>query len=189
MTNLLKPLLTAFFFAVSFSVSALEIKGVKVDEFAQVGGTSLVLNGAGVRTKTIFKVYVAGLYLTQKSSDANAVINDAGNKRVSMHMLRGLTVEKLINALDEGFNANNSEADMIAIEQQLKVFRQMMISTKSVKDNDVILLDYTSAGTQISLNGMILGNVESAAFNRALLRVWLGAKPVDAALKKAMLGQ
>ena len=60
---------------------------------------------------------------------------------------------------------------------------------KEVKEGDVILLDYTAAGTQVSLNGKALGVVEGAAFNQALLRVWLGGNPVDASLKKAMLGQ
>jgi len=48
-----------------FTISAhsLEVKGVKVDESVQVGVNTLVLNGAGVRTKMMFKVYVAALYL------------------------------------------------------------------------------------------------------------------------------
>ena len=189
MKNLVKFTVAAILFALTLSASALEVKGVKVNETAQVGGNALVLNGAGVRTKMVFKVYVAGLYLTQKTSDASAVISDTGNKRVSMHFLRELSAEKLLHALDEGFEANNSAAEMTAIDSQMKAFRQMMSSAKAVKEGDVILLDYTSAGTSVNLNGRALGNVEGAAFSQALLRVWLGAKPVDATLKKAMLGQ
>ncbi len=189
MKNLAKFIVAAILVALTLSASALEVKGVKVNETAQVGGNALVLNGAGVRAKMVFKVYVAGLYLTQKTSDASAVISDTGNKRVSMHMLRELSAEKLLHALDEGFEANNSAAEMTAIDSQMKAFRTMMTSAKAVKEGDIILLDYTSAGTSVNLNGKALGNVEGAAFNQALLRVWLGNKPVDAALKKAMLGQ
>ena len=71
----------------------------------------------------------------------------------------------------------------------MKAFRQMMTSAKAVKEGDVIVLDLSSTGTQVSLNGKVLGTVEGAAFNQALLRVWLGKEPVDEALKKAMLGQ
>jgi hypothetical protein len=185
----LAALFSALTLMAAFSAQAVEIKGVKVDETAQVGGNALVLNGAGVRTKMVFKVYVAALYLTQKTSDATAVISDTGNKRVAMHFLRELSAEKLLHALDEGFEANNSAAEMTAIEPQMKAFRAMMTSAKMVKENDVILLDYTTAGTQVSLNGKALGAMEGAAFNQALLRVWLGKEPVDASLKKAMLGQ
>ena len=164
-----------------FSALAVEIKGVKVDETAQVGGSALVLNGAGVRTKLMFKVYAAGLYLTQKQADANAVINDTGNKRISMHFLRDLSAEKLLHGMNEGFEDNNSAAEIATIEPQLKAFQQMIMTIKAVKEGDVILLDYASTNTTVSLNGKALGAVEGEAFNQALLRVWLGAKPVDAA--------
>ncbi len=189
MKRTFKFILATLFFVLTFSAQALEVKGVKVDETAQVGGNALVLNGAGVRTKLMFKVYVAALYLTQKQASADAVLSDTGNKRVAMHFLRELSAEKLLHALDEGFEANNSAAEMAAVEPQMKAFRQMMTSAKTVKEGDVILLDYTAAGTQVSLNGKALGVVEGAAFNQALLRVWLGGNPVDASLKKAMLGQ
>jgi hypothetical protein len=189
MKQLFKIILATCFFALTLSANALEVKGVKVDETAQVGGNALVLNGAGVRTKLMFKVYVAGLYLMQKQTNADAVLSDAGNKRVSMHFLRELSAEKFLHAIDEGFTANNSAAEMAAIEPQMKAFQQIILSVKAVKESDVIMLDYAGANTQVNINGKALGTVEGEAFNQALLRVWLGAKPVDAALKKAMLGQ
>ena len=189
MQHIFKLILATLFVLLTLSANALEVKGVKVDETAQVGGSTLVLNGAGVRTKLLFKVYVAGLYLTQKQVDATAVISDNGNKRVSMHFLRELSSEKLLHGMNEGFEDNNSTAEMTAIELQMKAFRQMMTSAKAVKEGDVIVLDLTNAGTQVSINGKVLGSIEGTAFNQALLRVWLGGNPVDAALKKAMLGQ
>ena len=171
------------------SALALEIKGVKVDEAAQVDGKALVLNGAGIRQKMVFKVYVAALYLTQKQSNANAVISDSGNKRVTMHFLRELDAETLLKGMNEGFTYNNNAAEMSAIEPQMKQFRDMMTSAKALKKGDVIVLDFTTAGTQINIIGRSLGVVEGEAFNQALLRVWLGVKPIDSVLKKAMLGQ
>ncbi|MEQ1488707.1 MAG: chalcone isomerase family protein [Methylotenera sp.] len=185
----MKLILTMLFCMLTFSAQALEIKGVKVDESTQVSGSSLVLNGAGVRTKMMFKVYVASLYLAHKQTDAVAVISDTGNKRINMHFLRALSAEKLLHGMDEGFTDNNSAAEMTAIDAQMKSFRQLMTSAKEVKEGDVIVLDLTAAGTQVNLNGKVLGNIEGAAFNQALLRVWLGSHPVDGSLKKALLGQ
>ncbi len=189
MRHLVKFVFATILLSFTFSANALTVKGVKVDETAQVGGKALVLNGAGIRTKMVFKVYVAGLYLTQKQSNANAVISDTGNKRVSMHFLRELDAETLLKGMNEGFTDNNNAADMAAIEPQMKQFRDMMSSAKEVKKGDLIVLDFTTAGTQININGRSLGVVEGEAFNQALLRVWLGVKPVDAALKKGMLGK
>ena len=189
MQRTFKFILATLFFVLTLPANALEVKGVKVDEKVQVGGNALVLNGAGIRTKMVFKVYVAALYLTQKQTDANAVISDTGNKRVSMHFLRELNAETLLKGMNEGFADNNNAAEISAIEPQMKQFRNMMTSAKEVKKGDLIVLDFTSAGTQVNINGKTLGIVEGEAFNQALLRVWLGEKPVDAALKKAMLGQ
>ena len=193
MKHLVKCIFATILFSLTlstpFSALALEVKGVKVDETAQVGGSALVLNGAGIRTKMVFKVYVAALYLTQKQTDANAVISDTGSKRVSMHFLRELSAEALLKGMNEGFSDNNNAAEMSAIEPQMKQFRDMMSSAKEVKKGDLIVLDFTAAGTQVIINGKSLGQVEGAAFNQALLRVWLGGNPVDVSLKKAMLGQ
>jgi hypothetical protein len=173
----------------NFSAQAFEVKGVKVDEVAQVGGSALQLNGVGLRTKMMFKVYVGALYLPQKQVDANAIINDHGNKRISMHFLREVASDQLIHGMDEGFFANNNAAELAAIEPQMKAFHQMMTSTKEVKEGDVILLDFMPTSAEFSLNGKAVGKVEGEAFNQALLRVWLGNHAVDVSLKKALLGQ
>jgi hypothetical protein len=50
----------------SVSASAADVAGIRLDERTTLGTCNLVLNGAGLRRKAIFKVYVAGLYLTEK---------------------------------------------------------------------------------------------------------------------------
>ena len=179
----------AILLALTFSAQALEVKGIKIDETAQVGSSNLVLNGAGLRTKMMFKVYAGALYLAQKQTDANAVINDHGNKRIAMHFLRDVSSEQLLDGMNEGFADNNTQSEMTSIDAQMKLFQKMMTSAKEVKEGDVILLDCTSAGTQVSLNGRLLGKIDGELFNQALLRVWLGSHAVDTNLKKALLGQ
>jgi Chalcone isomerase-like len=189
MKNAIIVICGILFCASAFSANALDYKGVKVDETAQVSGSALVLNGVGLRQKMVFKVYVGALYLAQKQTTADAVLNDSGSKRVSMHFLRELESAALLKGMNDGFTDNNSVSEMAAIEPQMKQFRDMMTSAKQVNKGDLILLDLTSAGTHVSINGKTLGTVEGEAFNQALLKVWLGAKPVDVALKKGMLGQ
>ena len=66
---------------------------------------------------------------------------------------------------------------------------QLFASVDHVKVDDVINIDYLpGTGTQISLNGRSLGTIAGVDFNRALLKIWLGNVPVQADLKKAMLG-
>ena len=53
---------------------AAEVAGIKMDDQIKVGTSELVLNGAGVRTKVFFKVYVGALYVSQKSNAPAALL-------------------------------------------------------------------------------------------------------------------
>jgi long-chain acyl-CoA synthetase len=57
-----------------------------------------------------------------------------------------------------------------------------------VKEKDVVTLDFYDGATHVGLNGEVKGAVAGEAFNQALTRIWLGDKPVQADLKKALLG-
>jgi long-chain acyl-CoA synthetase len=66
---------------------------------------------------------------------------------------------------------------------------KIFTSVGEAKSGQVIWIDYTpEEGTKVSLDGMAKGTVTGQAFNRALMRVWLGDKPVQESLKKALLG-
>src|SRR5690606_17007505 len=56
------------------TAQAAEVNGVELPETLQVDSTGLVLNGAGVRNKYFMKVYVAGLYVPEPSSDATTIM-------------------------------------------------------------------------------------------------------------------
>jgi hypothetical protein len=170
---------------------AAEVEGVSVDERVRVGGTELQLNGAGVRTRIVFKVYVGALYLPERKSAAAEILALKGPKRVSMTMLRGLGARQLADALEAGIRANHSEAESAALKARIDALVAVMNEIGSVKEKTVITLDFLpEAGTRISVDGAARGRpIPGEDFYAALLRIWLGDKPVDADLKKAMLGR
>ncbi|MFO1351733.1 MAG: chalcone isomerase family protein [Gammaproteobacteria bacterium] len=171
--------------------SALEIAGIKLDDSAtlRAGGTPLLLNGAGVRTRLLFKVYVGALYLQTKTNDEAAVLAEASEKRLALHMLRELSADQFLSAIQDGLNANNDKAELTPLQDRLATFYDVIRAIPSVHKGDVILLDYRpDSGTQVTVNGSAKGVVAGADFNRALLKIWLGPKPVDNQLKKGLLG-
>jgi long-chain acyl-CoA synthetase len=171
------------------SAFAAEVVGVKLDDKATLGGQELVLNGAGVRTKVVFKVYVAGLYLPQKQTTTQGVLAKNAPRRVQLTLLRDLSSEQLLEALHTGLTDNNTPAELEAIKKEVDQLTAIFGALKEAKKGGVINLDYTpEGGTKISLNGAERGAIAGEAFNRALLKVWLGDKPVQADLKKALLG-
>lgn len=170
---------------------AAEVAGVKVDERVRVGSADLQLNGAGVRTRLIFKVYVGALYLPERKSGAAEVLALRGTKRVSMTLLRDLDAKQLTDALEEGVRANHSEPEVAALKERLDALVAVMNEIGSAKEKTVITLDFLpEAGTGVTIDGAPRGKpIPGEDFFVALLKIWLGEKPVDAGLKKAMLGQ
>jgi long-chain acyl-CoA synthetase len=183
-----KILLLISGFLLSINVSAMEVSGVKLADNVQILGNHLVLNGAGVRTKIIFKVYVAALYVSQKQTTAGAILSDTNSQRVALHMLRELSDEKLLNAFNEAIEANHTPAELSALAASLKQMADIFHQVKEVKEGDVITLDYISGVTQISMNGTPRGTIAGEVFHRALLKIWLGNMPVQDDLKKSLLG-
>jgi Chalcone isomerase-like len=184
-----KLIIVVFGILMSLSVNAKEVAGVLVAETASLGGKNLVLNGAGVRTKMMFDIYVAALYRLEKSKQAEVIFADAGAKRVSLNILFGLKSDKLLEAFITGISANQTSTQLAAIDVPMKKLTAIFAAIPEVKKGDIILLDYLpESGTKVTLNGIERGVIPSADFNRALLSVWLGNKPVDADLKKDLLG-
>jgi hypothetical protein len=168
--------------------SALEVAGVKLADNARVGADELVLNGAGIRTRVIFKVYVGALYLREKKSAAAEVLAQTGAKRVSLTLLRELSAQQLNEAFENGIQANHSAAEVEALKPRIA---ELLSLFTDGKEGDVILLDFLpESGTVVNLNGQARGKaIPGEDFYRALLRIWLGDKPVDGDLKKSLLGQ
>jgi hypothetical protein len=167
--------------------SAAEVGGVRLDDKVNVGGQELVLNGAGVRTRVVFKVYVASLYLPQKATDAQGALAKAP-RRIQLNLLRMLSADQLVDALNEGLAENNSAAELAAVKAQVDQLATIMRSFRDVKEKDIVTLDFVDGGTRVGLNGDTKGSIPGEAFNQALTRVWLGERPVQADLKKALLG-
>ena len=167
---------------------AREVGGVNLPATATVQGQPLVLNGAGIRTRVVIKVYVAGLYTAQKSQDANAIINATTPRRVQMVMLRDLGADALNEALQDGLKKNLSAAALAELDAEAKQLGSLMMSIGKAKEGDTIILDFSQAGVAIQVAGADKGTIPNPKFAAALLRVWLGDQPADAGLKKGMLG-
>jgi hypothetical protein len=169
---------------------AVELEGQKFEPTVAVGSQNLTLNGVGLRKRAIFKVYVAGLYAGQKSTNSTAIVNDKGARRVSLRMLRDVEAQSFIDSFNEGLKNNTPEDQLNAMKPQVDALVATLKSIGEAKKGDVINFDYTpDGGTRITLNGQPKGNpIPGAEFFAAVLRIWLGDKPADEALKKGMLG-
>ena len=166
---------------------AKDVAGVKYPETASVEGKELKLNGVGLRTKMVFKVYTAGLYVETPSQDAAQLISSDQVKRVRMYMLRDLDKKTILDAIGEGFK-KNAGSKMPGLQARLDTFNSGVVDLK--KGDELIITYVPGQGTSVqsSKTGQKV-SVEGKDFADALFSVFVGKNPVDGGLKDGMLGK
>ena len=167
-----------------------ELAGVRYAPTAQVGGATLQLNGAGIRYKFVVKVYTAGLYLLNKASTPEQVLQQAGPKRIQVVMLRDIDANELGRLFTRGMEENASKDDFSKSIPGTIAMADIFSSRKKLVAGDMFSVDWVPGqGASVLVNGKALGPViKEPEFFVALLRIWLGNRPADNALKEALLG-
>ncbi len=152
----------------------------------KIGEDRLVLNGAGVRTKTFLQLYIAGLYLKQPSRDAAAIAKADEPMVLRIKITSGFVSQsKLVDSLNEGFQKATG-GNPAAIQAEIEKFRACFAD--DINKGDVFNLIYhPKLGVVVSKNGQTKGSIQGLAFKQALFNIWLCDEPADKTLKQALL--
>ena len=161
-----------------------ELAGVTLPDTLKSGEMTLKLNGLGLRKKSMFKVYVGGLYLESPSEGRG---RDPGDRPGEGHP------DVFPARPDEGAarrglpgrlrgNVKDKAAEKAA-------FDKMLALVPDVKEGDTLTFTYLPGkGTTLQLGTKELGVFEGKGFAEAVFSIWLGPKPPSDDLKKGMLG-
>jgi Chalcone isomerase-like len=171
--------------------ATMDVSGVKYPDTATVRGAPVVLNGAGTRYKAIFKVYTIGMYLPKKADTPEAVMAAAGPKRISVQMLRDIDTKELGKLFVRGVEDNTARSDLSKLVPGLIRMGEIFASHKTLANGDGFVMEFIpNVGTVITIKGVVQGEpFKEPEFFNALLSIWLGKQPADAALKDALLGK
>lgn len=183
-------LVLALGLAAGMPALARRYEGYDFADRIQLEGSSLRLNGVGKRAVSIIKGYLAALYLGQGASTPEQAYALGGPKRIQIYMLLDVGAEEFVKAVDKGIARNCTEAEQAALKDAQTVFIAQLRGVGKVKARDLINMDYLPAsGTQLSINGRPAGPVVAGeVLYTALLKVFLGERPVDKRLKSGLLG-
>lgn len=169
------------------SLQALEVEGVELPETLSLDGGELVLNGAGVRKKFFFKLYVGSLYLEEKTREADAVIPADSPMAIRLDIISGkINSDNMTEATLEGFDkatGGNTQPLQAEIDQFMAAFEE-----KIVEGDRFTLLYKPQEGVKVYKNDELKTTVTGLAFKRALFGIWLGEEPAQKSLKHDMLG-
>jgi len=189
--NFARPVVAAALALVLITpASAASFEGVHFDDTVNVSNTTLQLNGLGMRAVLWLKGYVAGLYLSEKASTAQAVYQASGPKRIQMKMLVQVSAADFRKALINGIHANVPQSDWPKLQSRLEQFELAIDEVGTVKKGDTITLDFVpDRGLTVRLNEQNKGSaITGNDFFNAVLAIFVGNSPVDARLKSGLLG-
>lgn len=164
-----------------------QLAGVTLPDETEAGGKTLVLNGLGLREATLLMmdVYVAGLYLESKTSDASAILAPDRAKRLVLKFVRSVGREKLVEAWDEGLDKNGGEKR----EAVAGGFARLNAAMADVKKGDTLVLTFLPGeGTSVEVKGKPVATIEGDDFQSVLFSIWLGANPPNVGLRDGLLG-
>lgn len=162
------------------------LAGVNLPDKAQVDGHALVLNGMGLRSKLIIKVYVGGLYLPQKQKSAQAILAADAPRQMALHFIYDVSKEQMCDAWDEGLEANvpNASAEV------KKNFQTLCTWMDGVGKGQKLTMTYLPGqGTRVDIAGKVKGTIPGKPTADAILSTWIGPDPAPGKdFKKAVLG-
>jgi len=167
--------------------AAATVAGVSLPDSTIVGDAPLVLNGAGLRSKLFFKVYVGGLYLPARTADAAAVLAADSVRRMELRFLREVSKTQLCDSWKEGLAANTPGATPALAAK----FDRLCAALTDVREGSLLALTYRpESGTEIAVDGRATATVEGKDFADALLACWIGPAPGPGEeFKQAVLGR
>ncbi len=173
------------------TAQTVDVGGAKFDTSTEVAGQKLVLNGAGVRYRAVFKVYGAGIYLKAKADTPQAAVKMDGPKRVLLKMMRDVDGKDLGKAFTEGMEKNLVAEERARTINGIFKFGQIFQDIKKAASGSVIQVDWVpGTGALVYFDGKQVGEtIPEQEFYNALLRIWLGDKPADDKLKQQLLGK
>jgi len=167
-------------------IAAATCADVTFSDSVTVGGSELALNGLGIREATVLEVevYVAALYLPQKSGDADAILGASQPWQLDLHFVRSVTASEMKDAFEDGFQ--NAGADVSTLQPKIDQLTGMF--TDFEEGQVVSFTSVPATGVEVAVDGTAKGTIAGDDFAKALLGIWLGPEPPNDDLKSGLLG-
>lgn len=167
--------------------SARACVGVQLPDSVVVDGTTLVLNGMGIREATALQVdvYVAGLYLPARSRDAATILGTDAPRRITMRLVRDVSREDALDGFTTGLRRNSPD-DLDALRPAIARLRGFF---RDMEEGETVTITYVPGhGTEIAINGTPRGTIDGALFGVAIFRNFIGPRPPNRGLRTGLLG-
>jgi len=173
--------------ALAAPAHARECEGATFPEAITVAGHRLVLNGLGVREATIFhvNVYVAGIYVEQRSRNGADLHGADKVTRMVLKFVRDVDQDTMNEGIERGFRVNAGD-NLPAFESRI---RQLRGYIPDLDEGLVLIFTYVpERGLEVRVGRRVMGVIEGADFAEVFFNIWLGPNPPNRSLRTGLLG-
>jgi len=186
----MKKIVTILALMIAVSVSAqTKVAGYAMPNTVLANGTTLKMNGGGMREKLFWDLYVGVLYLESKSSDANQIMKADKPMSIKLRITSGMIdKENMEEAIRDGFG-KSTNGKVAPLKTDIDNLIKKGFAADIVIGDVFDLIYVPGKGTVLAKNNKMLVNIKGLAFKKALFGIWLCDKPADSDLKKQMLGK
>src|SRR5690554_1513715 len=181
-------LIVALFIGVvmSFSLNAqnVTVSGASFPTKMKISDQVVEYNGAGLRQKYFFNLYVAALYVPERTSNAQTIIDQNTESAIRIKLVSDkVTCDKFVETVKDGFAIlSEGKASEKEIVDFMKIF-----SVEFKSGDEVILIYKLESGVEVYMNGKYFGGVKGLEFKKVFWGIWLGKTPTNTSIKKAIL--
>ena len=167
---------------------AATLGGVTFPDTYPAAGQTLVLNGMGLRTLTVFNVraYAAGLYLPQKSGDARAIMASPGPKVILLQFLHAASKAQIEKQYREGETKNCGHGECAPADEG--DYERLIAATPAAAVGDTLAYVVSSRGVRALFNNRVIGEFANPDLGLRLLAGFIGNAPPSEDLKRHLLG-
>ena len=179
---------TIFFLFILIGIFSVSIaSATEIPKSIDFEGNNLILNGQGTRVIFFMKVYEGSLYLENKNSDADEIINSNSSMALRIDVTSEMvTADAMKKALSDGLEKstnNNTNHILNEIEQLSSSFSSAVASGDYYE-----FIFVPEIGTHVLKNNELVELIPGFDFKKAFFGIFLSNNPIQKNLKKALLG-
>ena len=165
----------------------IKLAGVTFKERVQVNNHNFILNGAGLKTKWILDLYVAGLYVQKKTKDPSEIINSDQPLVLKIVVTSSwVTVKNFRTSVDTYFN-HSMKGKIGPIKDRIELFKNAFGDDLKIFD-EIHMIYEPKIGIKVFKNGNYKAVIPGLDFKKELAKLWLGDNPASKDLKNGLLG-
>lgn len=169
---------------------ARKVEGFTFPGEVTVAGTTLHLNGVGLKQVAWLKGYAAALYLPQVATTTKAAVTMPGPKRVAMRMMIDGPSAELAKAFQKGVSRNLPLDQQVQAQPRAARFDAIVRGIGKLKKGDLVEVEFRpDEGMVAMVNGRAYGEpVPGVDLFNAMLLIYIGDRPTDEQMKVGLLG-